>query len=66
VPVQEGPAKEPQITGLATIGTHMDQSVNHGFKQPPAFRLTDVFALALRAMDRHRRTPLSSRKDKLQ
>ena len=40
--VRGGPAKEPQITGLATIGAHTDQGENHGFKQTSASRLTDV------------------------
>ncbi len=57
MPLRDGPAKESQITVQAAIGPHMDQPEHHGFKQPAAFRLTDVFALAQRAMERHSRTP---------
>jgi hypothetical protein len=61
--VRDGPAKEPHITGLATIGAHTDQGENHGFKQTSASRLTDVYALAERTMGRHSRTPRSRWKD---
>jgi hypothetical protein len=60
VHVRVGPAKEPQIAGLAAIGTHMDQRENQGFKQPSAFRLPDFYALAHRATGRHSHTPWSS------
>jgi hypothetical protein len=61
--VRDGPAKEPQITGLATIWAHPDKGENHGFKQTSASRLTDICALAERAPGRHSRTPLSSCRD---
>jgi len=61
--VRDGQAKEPQITRLATIRAQTDEGKNHGFKQTSASRLTDVYALAERAMGRHSRTPWFRCKD---